>query len=115
MESVSVFVPWCDDAVKIWKQYKELVQNRELDFTTRNIELQTLASEISKYTFSLAKYQGSGIENLAKYSKEEYGYLVLDTECLDYDGGYKNGSIIYTYKDGLDTSVLKGQNVGMFI
>ena len=115
MESVSVFVPWCNEAVVVWKKYKELVQNKELDFTKKKIELKTLASEISKYTFSLAKYQGSGIERLAVYSKEEYGYLVLDRDFLSYDGDFKNGSIIYTYKNGLDTSVLKGENVGMFI
>ncbi len=115
MESVSVFVPWCDEAVEVWKEYKELVKNRELDFTSKNIQLKTLAFQISKYTFSLAKYQGSGIERLDVYSKEEYGYLVLDREFLAYDGGFENGSIIYTYKNGLDTSVLKGENVGMFI
>lgn len=115
MESVSVFVPWCDEAVEVWKEYKRLVQNKELDFTTKNIQLKTLASEISKYTFSLAKYQGSGIERLDVYSKKEYGYLVLDRKFLAYDGGFENGFIIYTYKNGLDTSVLKGENVGMFI
>ncbi|MEA3490533.1 MAG: CRISPR-associated helicase Cas3' [Campylobacterota bacterium] len=115
MESVSVFVPWCDEAMRVWKEYGELVQNKELDFTNKNIKLQTLASEISKYTFSLAKYQGSGVERLGVYSKEEYGYLVLDREFLAYDGGFENGSIIYTYKNGLDTSVLKGENVGMFL
>ena len=115
MESVSVFVPWCDEAMRVWGEYKDLVQNKELDFTNKNIKLQTLASEISKYTFSLAKYQGSGVERLGVYSKEEYGYLVLDREFLAYDGGFKNGSIIYTYKNGLDTSVLKGENVGMFL
>ncbi|CAA6816336.1 MAG: CRISPR-associated helicase Cas3 [uncultured Sulfurovum sp.] len=108
MESVSVFVPWCDEAVEVWQKYKELVQNKELDFTKKKIELKTLASEISKYTFSLAKYQGSGIENLLPYcrdSKESYGYLYLE----EYES-------IYSYNNGLDTKVLgKGGNVGMFI
>jgi len=116
MESVSVFVPWCDEAVEVWNSYKKLVQNSELDFTTKQIQLKTLASELSKYTFSLAKYQGSGIERLDIYAeKEGYGYLVLKREFLAYDGGFDNGSIIYTYKNGLDTSVLKGENVGMFL
>ena len=63
----------------------------------------------------MARYQGSGVDRLGVYSKEEYGYLVLDREFLAYDGGFENGSIIYTYKNGLDTSVLKGENVGMFL
>jgi CRISPR-associated endonuclease/helicase Cas3 len=115
MESVSVFVPWNTMAQLYWNAYKALVQNKELDFTSKKIRIKKLSSKLSKYTFPLAKYQGSGIERLAVYSKEEYGYLVLDREFLAYDGGFENGSIIYTYKNGLDTSVLKGENVGMFI
>jgi CRISPR-associated endonuclease/helicase Cas3 len=115
MESVSVFVPWNTMAQLYWNAYKALVQNKELDFTSKKIRIKKLSSKLSKYTFSLAKYQGSGIERLSVYSKEEYGYLVLDRGFLAYDGGFENGSIIYTYKNGLDTSVLKGENVGMFI
>ena len=115
MESVSVFVPWNTMGQLYWNAYKALVQNREFDFTSKKIKIKKLSSKLSKYTFSLAKYQGSGIERLAVYSKEEYGYLVLDRDFLAYDGGFENGRIIYTYKNGLDTSVLKGENVGMFI
>ncbi len=108
MESVSVFVPLNNKAIEIWNSYIEAIQQQDEDFTTRQIKLKNIASEISKYTFSLAKYQGSGIENLLVYckdGKEKYGYLYLEE--------YQN---IYSYNDGLDTKVLgKGGNVGMFI
>jgi CRISPR-associated endonuclease/helicase Cas3 len=104
IESLSVFVPLNDEAVEIWKEYVETIQNQEEDFTLRKIKLISLASEISKFTFSLAKYQGSGIEYLMPYGKEEYGYLYL-----------KKYHQIYSYEDGLDTSVLKGESGGLFI
>ena len=107
MESVSVFVPFNDEAIAIWNSYEEAIQQQDEDFTIRQIKLKNIASEISKYTFSLAKYQGSGIENLLPYckgSKEIYGYLYLEE--------YQN---IYSFKNGLDTSILGGGNVGMFL
>ena len=105
IESLSIFVPLDDEALAIWEKYKKLVHNRELDFTDKNIALQTLASKISQYTFSLAIYNGCGVENLKPYGKDELGYLYLEE--------WEN---IYSYKDGLDTKVLgKGGNVGMFI
>ena len=104
MESLSVFVPLDDEAKAVWGEYRETVKNQELDFTKRQIKLQSLASEISKYTFSLAMYQGSGIDYLKPYGKEELGYLYLDE--------YEN---IYSYKDGLDTSVLSGTHVNMIL
>jgi len=114
IESISVYVPWCDEAVQTWENYKVLIEDKELDFTKKQIEIKKIASEISKYTFSLAKYQGSGIENLMPYCKEEYGYLVLNPEHIAFDEAF-DGHIVYTYKNGLDTNVLKGNNVGMFI
>lgn len=115
MESISVFVPWNIMAQLYWNAYKILTQNKELDFTSKKIKIKKLSSKLSKYTFSLPKYKGCGIEKLDSYSTKECGYLVLNKECISYDGGFKNGAIIYTYKNGLDTSVLKGENVGMYI
>jgi len=111
IESLSVFVPLDDEAVEIWEEYKETIQNQELDFTQRQIRLQNLASDISKYTFSLATYQGSGIYYLKQYGKEELGYLYL------YDWQHKSSddTQLYTYRDGLDTNVLSGDNVGLII
>ena len=104
MESLSVFVPLNDEAIAIWEEYKQVVSKQEDDFTKRQIELQKLASEISKYTFSLAVYQGSGIDYLKPYGKEELGYLYLE----EYQS-------IYTYENGLDTNVLSATNVSMII
>ncbi len=104
MESLSVFVPINDKAIRIWQSYEASILNKELDLIDKKISLKELASEVSQYTFSLAKYQGSGIEYLLQYGSEKYGYLYLD----DY-------KTIYSYEDGLDTKVLKGENVGMFI
>lgn len=107
MESISVFVPINDEAIAVWEEYEKAIQNKEQDLIDKKISLKQLASKISQYTFSLAKYQGSGVENLLPYckdGKEKYGYLYLEE--------YKN---IYSYEDGLDTKVLKGTKVGMFI
>ena len=75
-----------------------------MDFTKRQIKLQNLASQISKYTFSLAIYQGSKIDYLTPYGVKKYGYLYLNE--------FEN---IYSYKDGLDTSVLSGDNIPLII
>ena len=110
MESISVFVPLDNDAIKLWEEYRKTIQNQELDFTQRQIQLQNLASKISNYTFSLAIYQGSGIDYLKQYGIEELGYLYLD--------GWQNVSgdkQLYTYEDGLDTRVLSGENVSLII
>ncbi len=111
MESVSVFVPLDDKAIDIWEKYKETIQNQELDFTQRQIKLQNLASTISEYTFSLATYQGSGIDYLKQYGYEEFGYLYLD----DWRNKSSDNIQLYTYEDGLDTSVLSGENVSLII
>jgi len=104
MESISIFVPLDDEAIQTWEEYKETIKNQELDFTQRQIKLQDLASKISNYTFSLAIYQGSGIEYLKQYAIEELGYLYL-----------KEYQKIYSYEDGLDTKVLSGDNISMII
>ena len=104
MESISVFVPLNDEAIKLWEAYKNTIQNQEIDFIQRQIELQNLASQISNYTFSLALYEGSGINYLKPYGVEELGYLYLDE--------YKN---IYSYEDGLDTTVLSGENISLIM
>ena len=111
MESVSVFVPLDDKAINIWDEYKETIQNQELDFTQRQIKLQNLASTISEYTFSLATYQGSGVDYLKQYGKEELGYLYLE----DWKNKSSNNIQLYTYEDGLDTSVLSGENISLII
>ena len=104
MDSLSVFVPLNDKAKEVWKEYEETIKNQEMDFTKRQIKLQNLASQISKYTFSLAIYQGSKIDYLTPYGVKKYGYLYLN-EFED----------IYSYKDGLDTSVLSGDNIPLII
>jgi len=114
IESVSIFVPWCEEAKTTWKAYKELIENQNMDFVKKQIAIKKIASKISKYTFSLAKYQGSGIENLEPYCQKEYGYWYLKEEHIAKDDNFDEVHI-YSYKNGLDTKVLKGTNVGMFI
>ncbi len=114
IESVSVYVPYNKISQLYWNAYESLVQNRELNFTKKKIKLKKLASKLSKYTFSLAKYQGSGIENLKNYCEEKYGYWYLKEEHIAKDDNFDEVRI-YSYKNGLDTKVLKGINVGMFI
>jgi len=110
MESASIFVPWCDEAIKVWKEYRELIKDGEMDFIDKKIRLQNLASNISDYTFSLALYQGSGIDYLKQYGDEELGYLYLK------DWQNKSDNIqVYTYEDGLDTRILSGENVSLII
>jgi len=114
IESISVFVPINIMAKLYWSAYCKLVQNNELEFTIKKIKLKKIASKISKYTFSLAKYQGSGIENLKPYCEESYGYWYLKEEHIAKNDKFDE-SHIYSYKNGLDTKVLRGENVGMFI
>lgn len=116
IESISIYVPLDEEALQTWKEYKALVENRELEFIKKQIEIKKLASKLSKYTFSLAKYQGREIENLQAYCiDKEYGFLVIKPEHIAIDDADFDGNIIYTYKNGLDTKVLKGENVGIFI
>ena len=110
MQSVSVFVPINDEAIAVWEAYKKAIQNKEQDLIDRKIDIKKLSAEISKYTFSLADYQGSGIKYLKDYGEEKYGYLYLKEWYSEY-----NGKKLYSYKDGLDTSVLKGDFVSMII
>ncbi len=103
-QTISVYVPHNKMAKLYWNAYIKIIENKELDFTTKKINLKKLTAKLSKYTFSLLNYQNSGIKYLKPYSEEKYGYLYL-TE-------WKN---IYSYEDGLDTSVLSGDFVGMII
>lgn len=137
MKSVSVFVPlelelklFKDDkeflislnlydevisGSKVFDLYKKIIRNEDIDFIDKKIELKKFTSVMSKFTFSLAEYKGSGVDRIRNdYSIEEYGYLVLKEECIAFDAEF-DGAVIYTYKNGLDTKVLKGENVGMFI
>jgi len=110
MQSVSVFVPINDEAIAVWEAYKKAIQNKEQDLIDRKIDIKKLSAEISKYTFSLADYQGSGIKYLKDYGDEKYGYLYLEKWYSECDG-----KKLYSYKDGLDTSVLKGDFVSMIL
>lgn len=78
MDSISVFVPIDDEAKQAWLEYTNAIKNEEQDLIDKKVNIKTLSAKISKYTFSLAKYQGSGIEYLKSYGKEEYGYLYLE-------------------------------------
>lgn len=108
MESVSVFVPIDKNAKNVWNQYVNAIQNTEQNLVDKKITIKKLSSQISQYTFSLAKYQGSGVNYLQSYCNEEYGYLYLK----DWDIKIDNIKL-YTVEDGLDTSVLSGDFVPM--
>jgi CRISPR-associated endonuclease/helicase Cas3 len=110
MQSVSVFVPHNMMAKLYWNAYEKAILNNEKDLIDKKIDIKRLSAKISKYTFSLADYPKSGIEYLETYGEKKYGYLYLEewySEC--------NGKKLYSYKDGLDTSVLKGDFVSMII
>lgn len=114
IESISVFVPINQMAKLYWDAYESVIKNNEMDFTNKKIKIKKLSSKMSNYTFSLAKYNGSGIEYLKNYCEEKYGYWYLKEEHIAKDDKFDE-SHIYTYNNGLDTRVLKGKNVGMFI
>ncbi|MFA6136778.1 MAG: CRISPR-associated helicase Cas3' [Sulfurimonas sp.] len=110
MQSVSVFVPHNTMAKLYWNAYEKAIQNNEKDLIDKKIDIKKLSAKISKYTFSLADYPKSGIEYLEAYGEKKYGYLYLkewNTQC--------DGKKLYSYKDGLDTSVLKGDFVSMIL
>jgi CRISPR-associated endonuclease/helicase Cas3 len=110
MESLSVFVPLNDEAERIWEEYCEAIKSQDLDFIERKIKLEKLASSISKYTFSLADYENSGLQYLKKYGDEKYGYLYLKDWNTVADK-----KKLYDYKNGLETSVLSGKFVPMIM
>ncbi|XOB62065.1 CRISPR-associated helicase Cas3' [Campylobacterota bacterium DY0563] len=113
MQSVSVFVPHNIMAKLYWNAYEKAILNNEKDLIDKKIDIKRLSTKISKYTFSLADYYGSGIEHLKPYCNEEkskYGYLYLEDWEAESDG-----KKLYSYKDGLETSILKGEFVSMII
>lgn len=110
MQSVSVFVPHSMMAKLYWKAYEKAITNQEKDLIDKKIDIKRLSAKISKYTFSLVDYPKSGLEYLKAYGEEKYGYLYLEKWYSECDG-----KKLYSYKDGLDTSVLKGDFVSMII
>lgn len=110
MQSISVFVPHNIMARLYWNAYEKAILNDEKDLIDKKIDIKKLSAKISKYTFSLADYPKSGIEYLETYGEKKYGYLYLKEWYSEYDG-----KKLYSYKDGLDTSVLKGDFVSMII
>lgn len=110
MQSVSVFVPHNIMAKLYWDAYEKAITNQEKDLINKKIDIKKLSAKISKYTFSLADYPKSGIEYLGTYGEIKYGYLYLKEWYSECDG-----KKLYSYKDGLDTSVLKGDFVSMII
>jgi CRISPR-associated endonuclease/helicase Cas3 len=110
MQSVSVFVPISNEAIQVWSEYEQAITNQEKDLIGKKIDIKKLSAKISKYTFSLADYTKSGIEYLETYGEKKYGYLYLKEWYTICDG-----KKLYSYKDGLDTSVLKGDFVSMII
>lgn len=111
MQSVSVFVPIDDDAITVWEAYEKAIQNKEQDLIDKKINIKKLSAEISKYTFSLADYHGSGLEYLKDYGYEKYGYLYLK----EWQNQKNDETQLYTFEDGLDTNVLKGKFVDMIL
>lgn len=111
MQSISVFVPIDDEAIEVWKEYEKAIKNEEQDLIDKKIDIKKLSAEISKYTFSLADYRGSGVNYLKVYGYEKYGYLYLESWYSTNSDGVQ----LYSYKDGLDTSVLRGEFVSMII
>ncbi|WP_404318542.1 CRISPR-associated helicase Cas3' [Malaciobacter canalis] len=110
MQSVSVFVPISNEAIQVWSEYEQAITNQEKDLIGKKIDIKKLSAKISKYTFSLADYPKSGIEYLETYGEKKYGYLYLKEWYTICDG-----KKLYSYKDGLDTSVLRGDFVSMII
>lgn len=111
MQSISVFVPHNKMAKLYWKAYEKAILNDEKDFIKKKIHIKRLSAKITKYTFSLSDYQNSGIEYLNQYGEEKYGFLYL----RDWNTKNKDGIQLYTYSDGLDTSILKGTFAGMIL
>jgi CRISPR-associated endonuclease/helicase Cas3 len=119
MESLSIFVPlkldekfFEDDkelleelgiyskeisGEKVWNSYSNIINNKEIEYFDKEISLKKIASILSKFTFSLAIYHGSGVDFLKEYGIEKYGYLYLE-----------HYNDIYSFENGLDTNVLKG-------
>lgn len=110
MQSVSIFVPHNIMAKLYWNAYEKAITNQEKDLIDKKIDIKKLSAKISKYTFSLADYPKSGIEYLETYGEIKYGYLYLKEWYSECDG-----KKLYSYKDGLDTSVLKGEFVDMIL
>lgn len=110
MQSVSVFVPHNLMAKLYWNAYEKAILNNEKDLIDKKIDIKKLSAKISKYTFSLADYPKSGIEYLEAYGEKKYGYLYLKEWYSKCDS-----KKLYSYEDGLDTSVLKGDFVSMII
>ncbi|QOG12876.1 CRISPR-associated helicase Cas3' [Arcobacter sp. FWKO B] len=110
MQSVSVFVPHNLMAKLYWNAYEKAILNDEKDLFDKKIDIKKLSAKISKYTFSLADYPKSGMEYLETYGEKKYGYLYLEEWYSECDG-----KKLYSYKDGLDTSVLRGDFVSMII
>ena len=111
MQSVSVFVPHNLMAKLYWNAYEKAILNDEKDLIDKKIDIKRLSAKISKYTFSLADYPNSGLKYLKDYGYEKYGYLYLK----DWQNQKNDGTQLYTYEDGLDTSVLKGDFVPMIL
>lgn len=110
IQSVSVFVPHNTMAKLYWNAYEKAILNNEKDLIDKKINIKKLSAKISKYTFSLADYPKSGIEYLKAYGEEKYGYLYLKEWDMESEG-----KKLYSYENGLDTSVLKGDFVSMIL
>jgi CRISPR-associated endonuclease/helicase Cas3 len=109
-ESVSIYVPINKEAITVFNEYENLIKNKKIDTISKKIGLKKLASKLSQYTFSLVYDKKLESFLHTGYVEKRYGYWYLKEEHI---GEEFDETIIYTYKDGLNTKVLKSEHVDL--
>jgi len=81
---------------KVWELYTSLIENRDIDFIDKKIDLKILSPILSKYSFTVwdNKNQVGLLKHYSDGNELKYGFLYL-----------QNFMDVYTYEDGLKSNI----------
>lgn len=98
---------------KIWNLYINLIENREMEFCRKQIDMKILNGIISKFVFSVFLKKADDLKEFLDFNEETgaykfYQYLKLKKEHIGDDS-------LYSYEGGLSEKILKNETDKTFV
>lgn len=97
---------------KVWDLYVSLINNKELNFSKKQIELKKLNGIISKFVFSVFIKKSEDMKDFFDYNEDlagfkQFQYFKLRKEFIGKDN-------LYSFEGGLNEKILNEKNEQTF-
>ncbi|MEI7595759.1 MAG: CRISPR-associated helicase Cas3' [Bacteroidota bacterium] len=89
---------------KIWEIYASLIQNKDLNFTLKNIQIKILNGIMSKFVFSIFMRKANDLKKYCKYNKETGDFV--NYNFFKFEKEYIGEGKIYDFHSGINEELL---------